>query len=143
MLRPLLVGVFAATFLIGCSAGDAKKKQEEDKVAWPAEPSDKTPMVWEFVELTGEGEKRACKMRMFNFSDKPVTKVQATLHYLGEGDKELDTFPWTQMGPNLIDAKGHKEAKMGAFLPEGTTKVTASIESIEYGDGESWQKPAS
>lgn len=143
MLRPLLVGVFAATCLVGCGAGDAKKKQDDEKVAWPAEPTDGTPMVWEFVGLTGEGDKRAGKMRMFNFSEKTVTKVQATLHYLDEGGQELDTFPWTQMGPNMIEAKGHKDAKVGAFLPEGTAKVTATIESIEYGDGESWQKPAS
>lgn len=136
-IKPLGIVLLAAT-LTACGAnGDASKKEDE-KVAWPDQPADGTPMEWEFVELTGEGDKRAAKMRMFNFAEKKVTKVQATLHYLDASDKELDTFPWTQMGPNMIAAKGHKEAKMGAFLPEGTAKVKATIESIEYGDGSNW-----
>jgi hypothetical protein len=139
MQRPLLAFAMIAGLLGACDSNDSKKS-DEAQVAWPAEPSDGTPMAWEFVELTGEGDKRSAKMRMFNFSDKTVTKVQATLHYVDGAGKELDTFPWTQMGPNRVGAKGHKEAKMGAFLPAETKTVTASIESIEYGDGSTWAK---
>lgn len=139
MPRRLLPSLLLAALLGACGSNGAKK-EDEAKVAWPAEPSDGTPMAWEFVELTGEGDKRSAKMRMFNFSDKTVTKVQATLHYLDGSGKELDTFPWTQMGPNMVGAKGHKEAKMGAFLPPETASVSASIESVEYADGSNWAK---
>lgn len=138
MPRRLLPSLLLAALLSACGSKEAKN--EEPEVAWPADPTDGTPMVWEFVELTGEGDKRSAKMRMFNFSDKTVTKVQATLHYADSTGKELDTFPWTQMGPNMVGAKGHKEAKMGAFLPAETTSVSATIESIEYGDGSTWAK---
>lgn len=140
MPRPLFAPVLLATLLAACGSNDAKKPDKADDVAWPTQPTDGTPMTWEFVELTGEGDKRSAKMRMFNFADQTVTKVQATLHYLDASGAELDTFPWTQMGPNMVGAKGHKEAKVGAFLPEQTQSVSASIESIEYGDGSTWPK---
>jgi len=138
MSKKLLVRLLLVTSIAACGGpGDARKK-EDDKVSWPSPPGDGSPMAWEFVELTGEGDKRAAKMRMFNFAEKTVSKVQATLHYLDDSGQEIDTFPWTQMGPNMIGAKGHKEAKMGAFLPENTKTVRATIESVEYGDGSKW-----
>ncbi len=141
MLNTRFVPLILAVVVTACgSPGDAKKKDGADKVAWPAQPADGAPVAWEFIELTGEGDKRAAKMRMFNFADKTVTKVQATLHYLDASGAELDTFPWTQMGPNMIGAKDHKEAKMGAFLPESTASVKATIESVEYDDASNWQK---
>jgi hypothetical protein len=108
------------------------------EVKWPDKPADGTPVVFEFVEVAGKGDKLKAKMRMFNFSDKTVTRIVSTLDYLDGTGKSLKDFPWSMQGPALLDPKGTKDKDMGAFLPAETKKVNAKITGVDFGDGTKW-----
>ena len=80
------------------------------------------------------------KVRIFNFSDKDVTRVSMTLDYLDGSGKKLKGFPWGMGGmPNVVPAKGTKVDEVGAFLPPETKKVQVHVKSVEFKDGSKWE----
>ena len=108
------------------------------EVKWPDKPADGTPVVFEFVEVSGTGDKIKAKMRMFSFSDKMITRVNSTLDYLDGTGKKLKDFPWSMSGPGLLEAKQTKDKDMGAFIPAETKKVVAHISEVGFSDGSKW-----
>jgi len=108
------------------------------EMTWPAQPADGTPVVFEFVEVTGTGDKLKAKMRMFNFTQKKITRITSKLDYLDATGKKLKDFPWSMQGPALLGPKEAKEKDMGAFLPAETKKVEAKIEGVDFDDGTKW-----
>ena len=112
-----------------------------EEVKWPEKPTDGTPVVIEFVKLVGEGDKKAAEMRVFNFEQKSVTRLNMMLDYLDKDGNKLKDFPWSaQAGAGLVGSKAHKVQKMGAFIPDGTTKVVANISDVEFRDGTTWKQ---
>jgi hypothetical protein len=109
------------------------------QVAWPDRPADGSPVAFEFVELTGEGDRREARLRIFNFTDKPVQGVQMTLHYLDADGEEIDTFPWGATAPVLVAANNQTTMTAGAFMPEATASVRVSVSQVTFQDGTSWQ----
>ena len=131
-----LHGILIALALLGLTACGGDKKEQ---APWPEKPADGTPVVVEFVALDGEGKKMSAKMRVFNFSDKAVSRVGLQLDYLDAQGKKLKDFPWSQQGmPQLVGPKGQEVAEMGAFLPPETAKVMAKVELVEFKDGSKW-----
>lgn len=127
-----LLCVLVASIFLACGG---------DEVKWPEKPADGTPVVIEFVKLVGEGDKKSAEMRVFNFAEQSLTRMQMKLHYLDKDGKELGDFPWSQQsGSGIVGTKAYKVVKMGAFLKEGTTKVTAELEEAEFRGGKSWKK---
>ena len=112
-----------------------------EEVKWPEKPTDGTPVVIEFVKLVGEGDKKEAKMRIFNFEEKSVTRLQMTLDYLDKDGNKLKDFPWSAhaMG-GLVGSKAHKVKEMGAFIPDGTVKVVANLAEVEFRDGTTWKQ---
>lgn len=112
-----------------------------EEVKWPEKPADGTPVVIEFVKLVGEGDKKEAKMRVFNFEEKSVTRLNMMLDYLDKDGKKLKDFPWSaQASAGLVGAKEHKVKEMGAFIPDGTAKVVANLSEVEFRDGKTWKK---
>ena len=144
-MRTLLLAGLAALAL-STAACDKKGAAEAPaaKVTWPAAPSDGAPVVLQFKGIVDDKGEKVADMTLFNFSDKPVSELRMTLHYLDASGKELKTFPWGQSKrPELAGAKGTAELpKMGAFLPAETASVTATIESVGYVDGTKWETAA-
>ncbi len=136
-----LIGVLSAVLVVGVGFIGCDKKDEGDKkdsVTWPEKPADGAPVAMVFLEMKGEGEDMHASVRFFNFSDKGIKRISMTLDYLGEGDKKLKDFPWSQMFPRNLEAKGHFKSNVGAFLPEGTKKVNARMREVEFEDGTKW-----
>lgn len=130
-LQILLVAMLSLVFL-ACGG---------EEVTWPEKPADGTPVVIQFVKLTGEGDKKSAKMRVFNFGDQSVTRLVMSLDYLDKDGKKLGDFPWSQQAMGgIVGKKEHKVVEMGAFIKEGTTKVVANLSEVEFRDGKKWQK---
>lgn len=127
------------SFVIACGS-----KKEGDggggggDVKWPEKPASGAPVALEFIGLVGQGDRMEANMRIFNFSDKPVTRINMTLDYLDATGKKLKDFPWGQSGPSLVGPKEYKDKEMGAFIPAETKKVTATVKDVEFGDGSKW-----
>jgi hypothetical protein len=137
-LTRLLPLVILVAFTVGCS----KKEADPEKHAkWPAKPGDGTPLVLEFVKMTGEGQDRRGELRIFNFQDQDVKKVHLTLRYLDAAGKELKTFPWSVMQNPVVEAKKSATIEAGAFIPEGTTRVEAVLREVELAGGGKWESP--
>ena len=142
MTRLLLALALTTTAVTGCGKKDGDSAAKKDDVAWPAKPTDDTPIVWQFEKLEGTGDQAAAKMRVFNFTDKAVKGVRMTLHYIDGAGKELKTFPWGAMAPELVGAKGTKVHEVGAFIPPETKTVTATVREVEFADGTKWTTKA-
>lgn len=128
----ILVCTLLACAFLGCGG---------EEVKWPEQPADGTPVVIEFVKLTGEGDKMAAKMRVFNFGEQSVTRLNMTLEYLDADGKKLGDFPWSaQNMAGLVAKKAHKVLEMGAFMKEGTKKVKAVLSEVEFREGKPWKK---
>lgn len=136
----LALGLLAPVAATGCKDKGGDGGSQGD-VKWPAAPADGTPMIAEFQELTGSGDRIEAKFRLYNFADKDVRAIAMTLHYLDGAGKELKDFPWSQAkGAGLVDKKGTADIKGGAFIPAETKKVVAEMRSVEYADGTKWEK---
>jgi len=132
----LLSAMIVSTCLVATGAGCGESGSD---VKWPDKPADGCPVAMEFIAMDGTGKKAKAKVRLFNFSDKDVKGVQMTLSYLDAKGAELDTFPWSQMAnPKLVGKKSHVEKKIGAFIKDGTTRVSATFREVEFADGTKW-----
>jgi hypothetical protein len=90
-----------------------------------------------------KGKDLEAKVRMFNFTDKDVIRISATLDYLDGTGKKLKDFPWGMSGaPNVVEAKGTKVDEVGAFLPPETKSVEVRVRSVDFKDGSKWESPA-
>ncbi len=143
MKRTALVLILGLMFACG-----GKKEGEggaaatgDENVTWPAKPADGTPVAFESVSVGPDkkGKDLEAKVRMFNFTDKDITRISATLDYLDASGKKLKDFPWGMGGPNLLPAKGTKVDEVGAFLPAETKKVAVNVRSVEFKDGSKWE----
>ena len=117
------------------SAADGKAKED---VKWPEKPTDGSDMALEVLSTTAD----SAKVRVFNFADKDVSELNLRHHFLDDAGKELDTFPFSQVG-GVVKAKGTAEIEtvmMG--VPEGMKKVELTIKSITYAGGDKWQAKA-
>jgi len=114
---------------------------DKSDMKWPAKPADGTPVVFEFDSMAGTGDKMEAKVRMFNFTDKKVTRMSTTLDYLDAGGKKLKDFPWGMGGMSLLGPNEAKEETVGAFMPPETKKVEVRLRSVEFGDGSKWENP--
>lgn len=112
-----------------------------DDVTWPAKPADGTPVVFEFVSMQPNDKDLEAKVRMFNFTDKDVTRISATLDYLDGTGKKLKDFPWGMGGPALLPAKATKVDEVGAFVPPETKKVEVRVRRVEFADKSKWEAP--
>lgn len=130
----------SAAFLLAALSCKGKDSPKDD-TKWPAQPKDGTPLVFEFVELVGEGRDVRAKMHLFNFTDKTVSAASMTLHYQDGEGTDLKTFPWShQTAGGLVGKKGHAFVKMGAFMPDGTEAVVVELREVRFEDGSAWQK---
>ena len=131
-IRPSLIALVLLAAACGKGGEDAK---------WPDEPTDGAPLVLEFIGLEGSGNDTQARMRIFNFGESAVVRMQLTLHYLDASGKELKDFPWSQQAPaGVVGGKGQAVKAMGAFIPEGTAKVTAEVKEVEFKDKKVWKK---
>jgi hypothetical protein len=115
----------------------------DDNVKWPAQPEGGAPLAFESLEVVKDkaGKDLVAKVRIFNFSDKGVKGFNGKLHYLDASDKELKSFPWGHSaGLGLVKAKGTAVEEMGAFIPEGTKKVTVELRNVTFDDGSKWER---
>jgi hypothetical protein len=128
----------------GKKEGDGGGAAADENVTWPAKPADGTPVAFESVSVGPDkkGKDLEAKVRMFNFTDKDVVRISATLDYLDGTGKKLKDFPWGMGGPNLLPAKGTKVDEVGAFLPPETKKVDVKVRSVEFKDGSKWDAPS-
>lgn len=124
----------------GKKEGDGGDTKEE-AVTWPEKPADGTPVVFKSVSVGPDkkGKDLEAKVRMFNFTDKDVSRISATLDYLDGSGKKLKDFPWGMGGPNLLPAKGTKVDEVGAFLPPETKSVEVRVRSVDFKDGSKWE----
>lgn len=128
----ILVCVLTALSFLACGG---------DEVTWPEKPADGTPVVIQFVKIAGEGDDMSAKMRVFNFGEQSVTRMQMTLEYLDADGKKLGDFPWSQHAMSgIVDKKAHKVVNMGALIKKGTTKVRAVLSEVEFRGGKTWKK---
>ncbi len=138
----------ALVLILGLVIACGGKKEGDggggDDVTWPAKPTDGSPVVIESVSVGPDrkGKDLEAKVRVFNFSDKDITRISMTLDYLDASGKKLKDFPWGMSGmPSLVAAKGVKEDGVGAFLPPDTKKVAAHVRSVDFKDGTKWEAP--
>ena len=140
MHRLLALCLATAVFTPACDKdNDAPAEDKKPDVKWPEKPADGSNMVLEVLSH----DKESAKIRVFNFADKAVTSLHIRQHFDDAADKELDTFPFSQVG-NVVGAKEVAEidtVMMG--VPDEMKKVRATIKKIEYKGGEKWEaKPA-
>jgi hypothetical protein len=140
---PALIVILATVCLplAACKKDGESGGGQGEEVAWPEPPADGSPVAFEFLELTGEGDDRAARLRIFNFTDKNVQAVQLSLHYLDEAGEELRSFPWGATAPSLVAANSQSTMEAGAFLPEGTASVSVTVRQVTFADGTTWQAP--
>lgn len=129
----LVLLVTAASFAVACGG-----KKDGDSGKKPPKPADGTPIVTEFVSITGEGKKMAGKIKVHNYTDKKITGLRFNLRYLDGAGKELKTFPWSVVAPTAVKANGSATHTVGAFLPPETKKVDAVPRQVTFGDGTKW-----
>ncbi len=140
MYRLLALSLAAVLIAPACddeSDSSADEKAKAD-VEWPDKPADGSDMVLEVLSHTAD----SAKVRVFNFADKGVAELHVRQHFLDEAGKELDTFPFSQIG-SVVEAKGTAEIEtvmMG--VPEGMKKVEISIKTIVYAGGGEWKAKA-
>lgn len=118
------------------SANGGTRKKE---VPWPKKPVDGSPVVFEFIEMTGEGDDLAANVRLFNFSDKKVKRVSTTLHYLDADGNELKDFPFGIM--LSVDSEDYGEIEVGVFVPEETRRIEVEVHRVIFADDSEWIRP--
>ena len=125
----------------GKKEGDGGGGGGDENLTWPAKPADGAPVVFEFVSVGPDkkGKDLEAKVRMFNFTDKNVVRISATLDYLDGSGKKLKDFPWGMGGQNLLPAKGTKVDEVGAFIPAETKKVEVRVRSVDFDDKTKWE----
>jgi len=133
MLRGLIVGLLLALAL-GCGSKD---DPVQATVTWPDKPGGGRPLVFEFVGFKGKDDKRSATIRVFNFSNKTVSRLILTLSYFSDKGF-LKQFPWTMQGPSLVGPTQFAEQEMGAYFPHETTRVEVLLSEVEFSDGSSW-----
>lgn len=136
---PSVLAMLALLPLAGCEKGG--DGGSEATVEWPEQPANGAPVALAFEEMIGEGEDLGARMQVFNFSAQAVRRLSLTLHYQNEAGEDLDTFPWGMSAGQVVGASGHDEVEVGAFVPEGTTRVEADVLEVEFADGSTWQRP--
>jgi len=143
---------FALVFILGlvvsaCGKkdGDSADNRGDETVTWPAKPADGTPIAFESISVGPDkrGKDLKAKVRMFNFTDKTIVRMDLSLDYLDGNGKKLKDFPWGMSGPGLLPAKGTKVDEVGAFLPPETKKVAVQVHSVEFDDKTKWEAPKS
>lgn len=135
--------VFGLLACGGKKDGDAAGGGGDENVTWPAKPADGTPVAFESISVGPDkkGKDLEAKVRMFNFTDKDIVRISATLDYLDGSGKKLKDFPWGMGGPTLLPAKATKVDEVGAFLPPETKKVDVKVRSVDFKDGSKWEAP--
>src|ERR1041385_3294308 len=106
--------------VLACGSSDDKPAGEK----WPARPANGAPVAIELVDVTGPGAPLEARMRVFNFGDQAITKIDSTLEYFDGSGKKVQEFPWSWAGASLVPAHASKDKKVGAAMPEGARKVT-------------------
>jgi hypothetical protein len=96
--------------------------------------------VVQFVAVDRTGDDPRATMHVFNFADAAIRGIHMELEYVGKDGAVLKTFPWSQVGPDLVPAKAHALQQMGAFLPDETETVRARVHRVELGDGTEWRR---
>jgi hypothetical protein len=124
-----------AAMLVACG-GSADDKP--GGVAWPAQPADGTPVVVEFVAITGPADRLEAKLRVFSFTDKVITKIDSRLTYVDRSGDKLQEVPWSWAGAQLLAPRTYKDKTVGATMPDGAHQVTAIVQSVGYADGSRW-----
>ena len=126
------VAALAATSMTACKGGEADKPADsKPKVKWPAKPTDGSDVVLVFKEMTGEGDRRAGKFDVFNFSeDQNISEMRMTLEYKDKDGKVIKTFPYSQI--KVFYAKEVGETKAGFFVPEETVSMSAKVHYVKF-----------
>ncbi len=132
----------ASGALMGCNKGgdDAKPADAKPKVAWPAKPTDGSPVVVQFKAMEGEGKERRAVFDVFNFDEtENISELRMELQYLDASGKVLKTFPHTQISPFYNKEVG--QLKAGFFMPPETVKVAAVVSYAKLNTREWGSKP--
>ncbi len=136
LLRWSLVLMLVLIPLTGCDKGGGTAEVEEG--AWPDQPANGQPVVLEFVEMIGEGEDLGASMRVFNFGEQAVERLNMTLRYLNEAGEELETFPFSVSQPEIAAAGGQAGIEVGMFVPAETVRIEADLDTVNFVGGETW-----
>lgn len=133
-----LLVALALPFAGGCKKDEPQSDLKADKpaedVTWPTRDVKGPPVAVEFVTMIGEGKRRGATVRVFNFEDTVLARLDATLHYLDATGKELKTFPLTSMSAGIAQGKGYATLDVGAFVPAETVRVNVTVNSAHYKD---------
>lgn len=133
MLRSVSMLLTACLLLPGCDDKKADEPKKEE-IKWPEKPADGSNLAVEVLAVEDDG----AKVKAYNFSDKPVSKISLRQRYLDEGGKEVGTFPFLWMG--TIGPKSVEEFKTVIMSkPDGMKTVGFVVRKVEYGDGTEWK----
>ena len=125
LLMALMTLCLAGMF--GCQKAPTPPPEKPGPVDWPAAPANGAPVAVHFIEMIGEGAKRGANMRIFNFADAPMVRLDLTLVYLDKNDNELGTFPFAMQSPGFVAKKGQEVMPMGGMVPAETTRILARV----------------
>ncbi len=126
----------------------AAQQEPEAKEFGPLVFDGELPVVLEFEGFADRTDPQFTRVDVGvqNHSNKPVTRVQASFHYLDQAGAEIDAFPHSLSGPigyygqaDLVSPGDEKLNNLTAFfVPEGTVDVRVEVQQVVFADGSVW-----
>lgn len=149
----LLLAIFSLSGLWGCKGNSEETLPQHenakspdastvhrsvDRIEWPDEPLDGTPVVSSFMSIVrSSDESLRAKVRFFNFTELNISQLEMEISCHDEDGRSLVCVrPWKTT--RNVPARSHMTHVIGAHLPSETYEIEVTMKSVRFEDGTQW-----